>query len=74
MPHRDYEKPAPNEWVQPIKTGYRMECCDCGLVHALDFRTVNGRAQFRARRDNRATATKRRHRFPELFDKAKPQA
>ena len=34
------EQPRPGEWVQPVKTGYLMECCDCGLVHRLDFRVV----------------------------------
>lgn len=26
------------EWVQPIMEGYRMACCDCGLVHDMSFR------------------------------------
>jgi len=42
------------EWVQPILRGHLMKCCDCGLVHRMDFRLVNvhGRArpQFRAKR------------------------
>lgn len=71
MPRRVYKKPAPDEWVLPVEAGYHMECCDCGLVHVVDFRVVEGRAQVRMRRNNRATATKRRHRFPELFDKKK---
>lgn len=49
------------EWVQPVERGYRMSCCDCGLVHVLDFRVEDGRSQFRARRDNRATGQVRRH-------------
>jgi hypothetical protein len=52
------------EWVQPIRKGYKMCCCDCGLVHTLDFRIVsNGRGnyiQFRASRNNRSTALSRR--------------
>ena len=67
---RLYEKPKPGEWVLPIAEGYQMECCDCGLVHTIDFRVVDGRAQMRMRRDRRATLMKRRHRFPELFDNA----
>lgn len=54
-----YDKPAANEWVQPITEGYKMSCCDCGLVHELDFRVEKGKVQFRVRRDNRATAGKR---------------
>jgi hypothetical protein len=38
------------EWVQPIKRGYLMKCCDCGLVHTLNFRIVNNRVQFQAYR------------------------
>ena len=64
---RLYEKPKPGEWVLPIAEGYQMECCDCGLVHTIDFRVVDGRAQMRMRRDRRATLMKRRQRFPELF-------
>jgi hypothetical protein len=37
-----------------------MECCDCGLVHVLDFRVVKGRIQMRGVRDNRTRANKRR--------------
>lgn len=25
-------------WVQPVMEGYKMACCDCGLVHDLSFR------------------------------------
>lgn len=55
-----YEKPNAGEWVQPIRKGYKMMCCDCGLVHVLDFRTFNGKIQFRAFRNNRSTAMARR--------------
>lgn len=42
-------------WVQPVRRGYKMQCCDCELVHTVDFRVRYGRAQFRMRRDERAT-------------------
>ena len=40
-----------------------MACCDCGLVHTIEFRvTDDGEAvQFRVRRNNRSTAQLRRH-------------
>jgi hypothetical protein len=57
-----YAKPKANEWVQPVRRDYKMACCDCGLVHNLDFRIVDGRVQFRVRRNNRSTAMVRRHR------------
>jgi hypothetical protein len=28
------------EWVTPVRKGYLMQCCDCGLVHKMDFRLV----------------------------------
>ena len=42
------------EWVQP-KAVYRMKCCDCGLVHRMEFRLYRNRLQFRAFRDERET-------------------
>jgi hypothetical protein len=51
-----------SKWVQPVEQGYRMSCCDCGLVHEMDFRVEDGRAQFRARRHERSTAAVRRER------------
>lgn len=28
------------EWISPIKKGYKMKCCDCGLVHVLEFKHI----------------------------------
>ena len=50
------------EWVTPVRNGYRMMCCDCGLVHEMDFRVKGGRIQFRVRRNERATMASRRAR------------
>jgi hypothetical protein len=55
-----YEEPKAGQWVQPVKKGYKLACCDCGLVHVLDFRIRNGNPQFRAFRNNRSTALLRR--------------
>lgn len=52
----EYYKPEEGEWVEPTRKGHKMACCDCGLVHTMDFRILNGKIQFRAYRDNRATA------------------
>lgn len=57
-----YEVVVAGEWVRPVRRGYRMRCCDCGLVHVMDFRVRDGRAELRAFRDNRATAAIRRKR------------
>lgn len=59
-----YPQVQAGEWVRPIKRGYKMACCDCGLVHKLDFKHIKwGRGRkiiFRAYRDERATAAVRR--------------
>ena len=61
-----YEQVKDNEWTRPIRRGYRARCCDCGLVHQVDFRIVREgrvrRIELRARRDNRATGQSRRWR------------
>lgn len=49
------------EWQQPIRKGYKMACCDCGLVHTMEFRIYRGRIQMRAKRNERSTAQMRRH-------------
>jgi hypothetical protein len=59
------------EWTRPRKQDFREQCCDCGLIHRLDFRIVDARngaparqrglrIEFRTRRDDRATAAVRR--------------
>ena len=55
-----YPSVQAGEWVQPVEEGYKMACCDCGLVHKMDFRIEGGRVQLRAFRDKRATAQVRR--------------
>ena len=56
-------------WQSPIhgngKRNYKLACCDCKLVHEVQFRVrkqPNGRLDviFRMRRNNRATAAHRR--------------
>lgn len=54
------------EWVQPVRRGYKLMCCDCGLTHTLNFRLrprSGGRViQFQAFRNERSTALSRRAR------------
>lgn len=54
-----------SRWVTPIRKGYRLGCCDCSLVHTMEFRVVqvSGRQkiQFRCRRNARSTAALRRN-------------
>ena len=55
------EQAFPGQWIQPVRKNYKLCCCDCGLVHRLDFRLHKRRIQFRAYRDNRSTGQVRRH-------------
>jgi hypothetical protein len=55
-----YYKPKAGEWIQPRRRGYRLACCDCGLVHTMDFRVFRGRPQFRVFSNARATGQVRR--------------
>jgi hypothetical protein len=59
---RAYTQVFSGEWVQPVRKGYKMGCCDCGLVHTVNFRIVKRRIQFQAFRDERKTAAHRRER------------
>lgn len=62
---RRYPIMKDGEWIHPLK-GHRMACCDCGLVHVMQFKIVKDakgrrtRIVFAASRDNRATAAMRR--------------
>lgn len=29
-----------SDWIKPQMKGYKMACCDCGLVHRIDFAIV----------------------------------
>jgi len=29
------------EWIRPIAHGYKMQCCDCGLIHEMDFAVID---------------------------------
>lgn len=37
--HGDYERGF-SRWIRPVMRSYKMACCDCGLVHELQFYAV----------------------------------
>lgn len=59
-----YRSMSDGEWVAPRRRGYKMMCCDCGLVHTLDFKLIKHargkRIIFRAFRNEASTALARR--------------
>lgn len=67
MAGRKYPKVFEGEWIAPRKTAFRIGCCDCGLVHRLNFKVfstktkkiIPGKILLQAFVDSRATAGKR---------------
>ena len=36
-----YDQIHDGDTVTPVMHGYRWKCCDCGLVHTLNFKIIN---------------------------------
>ena len=58
---RHYPILEDGESVEPKMEGFKLQCCDCGLVHKIDFEVIKGAVHFKAWRDKRSTAQVRRH-------------
>ncbi len=63
MPYDELEMKSNGwtKWIQPIRKKYKIQCCDCGLVHTVDFRVRKRHVQFRVFRNNRSTGQIRRY-------------
>ena len=55
-----YDQLTDGEWMTTVRKGFKEQCCSCGSVHVVDYRIVDGKIQFRATVDHRATAAARR--------------
>lgn len=72
MKHKRFKAAKDMEWIQPKQRGYLMACCDCGLVHRMDFRIFKGiqagkpieKVQLRATRARNYTIQERRKKQP----------
>jgi len=61
MSKSEYYHVSDGEWITVPKRGYKEQCCDCGLVHKLNFRVnAKGAIEIQTSRDERATAAVRR--------------
>lgn len=61
MSKSEYYHVSDGEWIIVPKRGYKEQCCDCGLVHKLNFRILpTGQIEIQTMRDERATAAVRR--------------
>jgi hypothetical protein len=57
-----YEVIDYGEWTRPRMRDFREQCCDCGLIHRLDFRIVDatkGRARPSSLQKGRAPPSSR---------------
>jgi hypothetical protein len=45
-------KCAWSRWINPIMDNYLLKCCDCGLVHKMQFRVI-----FESKYDKKKWAT-----------------
>ncbi|MCK9598000.1 MAG: hypothetical protein M0R06_03100 [Sphaerochaeta sp.] len=43
MPRKDgYRTHKKGEWIIPEERGYLFKCCNCGMVHKMDFEIGRG--------------------------------
>lgn len=35
-----YRQVHEGEWVKPVMKKYHMQCCNCGIVHLIDFKVI----------------------------------
>lgn len=62
---KKYNQIQDGEWIAPKRQGFKLACCDCGLVHKINFYVEDGHLEMAFERDNRATAASRRNKNKE---------
>jgi hypothetical protein len=55
-----YDQWYDGEWDIVRMWGFKLMCCDCSLVHEMNFRKTPGGLMIQVFRDERATAAARR--------------
>lgn len=59
---RHYHQVIDGEWLEIPMRGFKEQCCDCGLVHRLNFKLdANGKLLMQCFRDGPATGGARSH-------------
>jgi hypothetical protein len=66
-----YEQIYEGVWDRPVRKNFKFRCCDCSLIHTVNFRIKNGKIEWQFYRDNRATAQARRRRVKMPLKKGK---
>lgn len=54
-----YEPWNNGEWCSPVLKNFKMMCCDCSLVHTMNFEIEGRNLAIQVFRDERATAASR---------------
>jgi len=52
---KPYYHVTDGEWIQVPMRGGKDQCCDCGLVHVVNYRIVEGKIQVQVFRDPKST-------------------
>lgn len=61
-PRSAYYHVTDGEWIEVQMRNNFDQCCDCGLIHRINFRiNAKGKIEMQATRDGRATAGARKH-------------
>ena len=56
----NYIQAHDGDWFRPQRKDFKLACCDCGLVHTINFRIINRHIELQFIRDKRSTAAVRR--------------
>ena len=61
-PRYEYYHVSDGEWIEVQMRNNFDQCCDCGLIHRINFRiNSRGKIEMQAIRDGRATSGARKH-------------
>lgn len=61
---QENEETGWSDWLQPMMKSYKMACCDCGLVHELEFKVIKQRKVLKRFKDGTTLSS-----FEEIEDK-----
>lgn len=49
VPVKKFKNVKAGAWQQPRMKNYFLACCDCGLIHRMNFRVVIGKTDGKAK-------------------------
>lgn len=62
MKSRKYHQVHDGVWFKPTMKNHMEQCCDCGLIHKVEYRIVDGEIEYKAWRVKGETKEVRRRR------------